>query len=147
MFSEGPTRFLLHGEPGAGKSTLALRFAWGAQKDFDAVVFQRCGRRSMGEIVGELANKLRRQLGEQVLQLPPEKKLEAAAEWLRARQSLLVLDDVWTAEVKQIEPGGACSMLHTSRQQSLPWISAGHTSEVVSFSNERMPVAVSRESR
>src|SRR5271157_5216443 len=136
VFSEGPARFLLHGEPGTGKSTLALRFAWEAQKDFDAVVFQRCGQRSVGEIVAELAYKLRGQLGEQVLQLPPEKKLGAAAEWLRARQSLLVLDDVWTAEVKQIEPGGACSVLHTSRQQSLPWISAGHTSEVVSFSNE-----------
>src|SRR5271157_788124 len=136
VFSDGPARFLLHGEPGAGKSTLALKFAWEAQKDFDAVVFQRCGQRSVGEIVAELAYKLRGQLGERVLQLPPEKKLEAAAEWLRARQSLLVLDDVWTAEVKQIEPGGACSVLHTSRQQSLPWISAGHTSEVVSFSNE-----------
>src|SRR5271157_680110 len=136
VFLEGPARFLLHGEPGTGKSTLALRFAWEAQKDFDAVVFQRCGQRSVGEIVGELAYKLRGQLGEQALLLPPEKKLAAAAEWLRARQSLLVLDDVWTAEVKQIEPGGACSVLHTSRQQSLPWISAGHSSEVVSFSNE-----------
>ena len=136
VFSEGPVRFLLHGEPGSGKSTLALRFAWEAQKDFDAVVFQRCGQRSVGEIVGELAYKLRGQLGEQVLQLPPAKKLEAAADWLRARQSLLVLDDVWTAEVKQIEPGGPCSVLHTSRQQSLPWISAGHTSEVVSFTNQ-----------
>src|SRR5271157_1957835 len=136
VFSEGPARFLLHGEPGTGKSTLAMRFAWEAQKDFDAVVFQRCGQRSVGEIAGELAYKLRGQLGEQVLQLPPAKKLEAAADWLRARQSLLVLDDVWPAEVKQIEPGGPCSVLHTSRQQSLPWISAGHTSEVVSFSNE-----------
>jgi len=130
VFSEGPVRFLLHGEPGAGKSTLALRFAWEAQKDFDAVVFQRCGQRSVGEIAGELAHKLRSQLGEQVLRLPPQEKLEAAAEWLCARQSLLVLDDVWSVDVKQVEPGGACSVLHTSCQQSLPWISAGHTSEV-----------------
>src|SRR5271166_6600486 len=136
VFSDGPARFLLHGEPGAGKSTLALRFAWEAQKDFDAVVFQRCGHRSVAEIAGELANKLRRPLGEQVVQLPPEEKLKAAAEWLRARPSLLVLDDVWSAEVKQLEPGGPCSVLHTSRQQALPWISPGHSSAVVSFSDE-----------
>ncbi len=67
--------------------------------------------------------------------MPPEEKLEAAAEWLRARQSLLVLDDVWSADVKQLEPGGPCSVLYTSRQQSLPWISAGHTGEVVSFTD------------
>ena len=136
VFSDGPARFLLHGEPGAGKSTLALRFAWEAQKDFDAVVFQRCGQRSVAEIVSELAYKLRRPLGEQVVQLPPEEKLKAAAEWLRARPSLLVLDDVWSAEVKQLEPGGPCSVLHTSRQQALPWISSGHSSAVVSFSDE-----------
>src|SRR3974390_339744 len=29
-----PRTFLLHGEPGTGKSTLALQFAWNAQKDF-----------------------------------------------------------------------------------------------------------------
>ncbi len=39
-FTEGRRVFLLYGEPGAGKSTLALRFAWEAQKDFDAVIFQ-----------------------------------------------------------------------------------------------------------
>ena len=39
-FSGEPMVFLLHGEPGTGKSTLALQFAWDAQKDFDAVVFQ-----------------------------------------------------------------------------------------------------------
>ena len=135
-FSEGPARFLLHGVPGAGKSTLALRFGWEAQKDFDAVVFQRCGQRSVEEIAADLAYKLSAQLGEQVLQLPPEKKLEVASEWLRGRQSLLVLDDVRSVDVKQLEPGGPCSVLHTSQQQSLPWISATHTSEVVSFSDD-----------
>jgi hypothetical protein len=36
---------LLYGEPGCGKSTLALQFAWQTQGAFDAVVFQLCGQR------------------------------------------------------------------------------------------------------
>jgi len=39
-----PSVLLLYGEPGAGKSTLALQFAWETQKDFDVVMFQTCGR-------------------------------------------------------------------------------------------------------
>jgi hypothetical protein len=36
---------MLHGEPGCGKSTIALKFAWQTQGAFDAVVFQLCGQR------------------------------------------------------------------------------------------------------
>ena len=50
---EEPSVFLLHGEPGAGKSTLALQFAWEVQKDFDAVIFQTCGRRRLDAITNE----------------------------------------------------------------------------------------------
>ena len=48
---------LLHGEPGCGKSTLALKFAWQTQGAFDAVVFQLCGHRPVAEIAAELATK------------------------------------------------------------------------------------------
>jgi tetratricopeptide (TPR) repeat protein len=130
-----PTEFLLYGGPGSGKSTLALRYAWEAQKDFDAVVFQTCGKRSLEVVASDLANQLRKQLGEDVLKLPPEQKLAATKEWLKARQSLLVLDDVWSSEVKQLEPGPACSVLYSSRLKSLPWISTSHSAEVVSFSD------------
>src|SRR5271165_2456558 len=44
---------LLHGEPGCGKSTLALKFAWQTQGAFDAVVFQLCGQRPVAEIAAE----------------------------------------------------------------------------------------------
>jgi transcriptional regulator with PAS, ATPase and Fis domain len=40
-----PGTVLLYGESGTGKSMLALRFAWDAQKDFEAVVYQSCGER------------------------------------------------------------------------------------------------------
>ena len=51
--------FLLSGEPGAGKSTLALMFTYESQKDFDAVVHQVCGDRSVETIVAELVDQLR----------------------------------------------------------------------------------------
>jgi Domain of unknown function (DUF4062) len=48
---------LLHGEPGCGKSTVALKFAWQTQDAFDAVVFQLCGQRPVAEIAAELSRR------------------------------------------------------------------------------------------
>ncbi len=120
-FSGEPMVFLLHGEPGTGKSTLALQFAWDAQKDFDAVVFQTCGQRPLDAITAELVDRL----PIDVKTLAPDRQRDAARQWLRQRQSLLVLDDVWPngdgkIEVTQLEPGPACSVLYTSRLKSLP---------------------------
>ncbi len=127
-----PGTFLLHGEPGTGKSMLALRFAWDAQKDFDAVVYQSCGTRAIDEITAELADRLPIEVRTQ----PPEEKRKQSIRWLRERQSLLVLDDVWGRDVRQLEPGPPCSVLYTSRQPSLPWISAQQSLEVESFHEE-----------
>jgi len=124
-----PTAFLLYGEPGAGKSMLALRFAWDAQKDFDAVIFQTCGQRPLDAITAELAERL----PIDVKTRPPEEQRAAAKAWLRERQSLLVLDDVWSAEVRQLEPGPACSVLYTSRLTSLPGLSSKLREQVESF--------------
>src|ERR1700692_1328345 len=57
--AEDPGNALLHGEPGCGKSTLALKFAWQAQGAFDRVVFQLCSRRPVAGIAAELAAKLK----------------------------------------------------------------------------------------
>jgi len=124
-----PGVFLLYGEPGAGKSMLALKFAWEAQKDFDAVVFQTCGDRSIDAITAELAERL----PIDVKTRPPEEQRAAAKAWLRERQSLLVLDDVWSAEVQELAPGPPCSVLHTSRKHSLPWIPPKQSAEVEKF--------------
>jgi hypothetical protein len=56
---EKQDKALLHGEPGCGKSTLALEFAWQTQGSFDAVVFQLCGQRPVAGIAAELAAKPR----------------------------------------------------------------------------------------
>ena len=127
-----PTNLLLHGEPGTGKSTLALRFAWDAQKDFDAVIYQTCGQRGVDEIASELADRL----PIETKNLPPEEKRKQSMQWLRDRQSLLVLDDVWSRDARQLAPGPSCSVLYTSRQPSLAWVSAQQSVEVESFSEQ-----------
>src|SRR5271165_6455170 len=124
-----PGVFLLYGEPGAGKSTLALRFAWEAQKDFDAVIFQSCGERPLDAVTAELADRL----PIDVKTRPPDEQRAAAKVWLRERQSLLVLDDVWSPEMRQLEPGPPCSVLHTSRKHTLPGIAAKQSAEVEKF--------------
>jgi len=132
MLTAEPGTFLLYGEPGTGKSTLALQFAWDAQKDFDAVVFQTCGTRGIEEITAELADRLPIDVKAQA----PEEKRRQSMQWLRERQSLLVLDDVWGIDAKQLEPGPPCSVLYTSRQQSLPWLSSDESLKVESFREE-----------
>ena len=128
-FTPEPGVFLLYGEPGSGKSMVALRFAWDAQKEFDAVVFQTCGQRPLDAITAELFERL----PIEVKARPPEEQRTVAKAWLRERQSLLVLDDVWSSEVRQLEPGPPCSVLHTSRQQTLPGIGDKQSARVEKF--------------
>jgi hypothetical protein len=140
-----PEVFLLYGEPGAGKSMLALRYAWEAQKDFDAVIFQTCGQRPLDAITAELAERL----PIDVKTRPPEEQRAAAKAWLRQRQSLLVLDDVWPndegkVEMRQLEPGPNCSVLYTSRLKALPGISSELRAQVESFTEkeaEELPLS------
>jgi hypothetical protein len=87
--TENPGSALLYGEPGCGKSTLALKFGWQTQGAFDAVVFQLCGQRSVAEIAAEMARKLKLGLGTR----PAEEQTAAAKAWLAERRALLVLDD------------------------------------------------------
>lgn len=130
--------FLLHGELGSGKSTLALKFAWQTQGAFDTVVFQRCGQRGVDAIGMELAEHL----GLDVTSLAPEKQIEAIRHFLKGlgekapRRSLLILDDIWSSDVKILLPGPPVSVLCTSRQRSFPWVGPNETQDVKSFSLE-----------
>jgi tetratricopeptide (TPR) repeat protein len=117
IFTGEPTAFLLYGEPGSGKSDLALQFAWEAQKDFDVVVHQRCGQRTLDIVTSDLA----RALPIDAHQAPVEQQRTAVKQWLSERQSLLILDDVWSADMTMLDPRyGGCSVLYTSRLQHLP---------------------------
>jgi tetratricopeptide (TPR) repeat protein len=129
-FTAEPTIFLVHGEPGTGKSTLALQFAWEAQKDFDAVIFQTCGQRPLDAITGELVERL----PIEVKTLAPDQQRAAAKDYLRRRDSLLILDDVWSPEVRRLEPGPACSVLYTSRKQALAGVASAQSLELEAFS-------------
>ena len=130
--SNRPPAFCCTASPARESPPSPCALPWQAQKDFDAVIFQRCGQRPLDAITAELADKL----PIDVKTRPPDEQRKAAMAWLRARQSLLVLDDVWSPEIRQLEPGAPCSVLYTSRLASLPWIHGSHTSEVVSFSGE-----------
>jgi len=124
-------RALLYGEPGCGKSMLAIKFAWQTQGAFEAVVFQLCAQRPVAAIAAELATKLK--LGLETK--PPKEQIAAAKEWLAGRRALLVLDDIWENDVMALVPGPPVSLLCTSRRHSLlPWISPTNSLEVKSFS-------------
>lgn len=125
-----PGVFLLYGQPGAGKSTLALSFAWEVQKDFDAVIFQTCGRRPLDAITAELVERL-----PDVRSCPVTEQRAALRNWLCGRRSLLVLDDVWSADVRQLDPGPPCSVLYTSRHQSLPGVPSVRSAKVERFTD------------
>jgi hypothetical protein len=134
---EGRGKFLLWGEAGSGKSLLALKFAWRAQGAFDSVVFQHCGQRPAEQVGVEFAAKL----GLDVKERPPEQAIQEAKAWLCQRKTLLVLDDIWNADIKNLIPGpplpvGALSVLCTSRQRSFPWIEPSRRMEVKSFVDE-----------
>jgi hypothetical protein len=130
-----------------GKSTLALKFAWDAQKDFQAVLFQPCGRRSVEAIVGEMTATLKHDLGDGVSQLPPEEKLKAVKEWLKQQHALLVLDDVWlesdtefTSQLKlqDLLPDPSVSLLFTSRRPSLPFVLGGRKLPLDAFQEDEV---------
>jgi tetratricopeptide (TPR) repeat protein len=140
-----PGVFLLTGEPGCGKSMLAIAFGWQAQRDFDAVVFQTCGQRAADLIANDLASQLTEQLGAGASTLPTERRLALVKEWLRKRQSLLILDDVWLDETlgegdglrfDRLIPGPPVSVLLTSRRPTLPWVVNERIASVQSFTRE-----------
>jgi TIR domain/NB-ARC domain len=126
-----PAVFLLYGEPGAGKSTLALSFAWDVQRDFDAVIFQTCGQRHLDAITSKLVERLPIDAKTR----PSEEQRAMVKAWLRERRSLLVLDDVWSADIRQLDPGPPCSVLYTSRHQTLPGIATTQSAKVERFTD------------
>ena len=90
-----------------------------------------CGQRPLDAITAELADRL----PIDVKTRPPEEQRAAAKAWLRQRQSLLVLDDVWSKDVRSSRPARPARSLYTSRVQSLPWVTPAETVKLEKFTD------------
>jgi hypothetical protein len=60
--------------------------------------------------------------------------MAAAKAWLAERRALLVLDDIWEDDVKDLAPGPASLVALHVAPRSLPWISPAYSLEVKGFS-------------
>ena len=103
-----------------GKTTLALEFARRNQRDFQAICWAGCRRRSAAGIAGDLAAQLDLRL---------EGDLEANLAELRGfcaqRRLLVVLDDLEDDVLLEMIPAGKASVLITSRRRDLAGLVAG----------------------
>jgi tetratricopeptide (TPR) repeat protein/DNA polymerase III delta prime subunit len=125
-------RVLLHGEPGNGKSLTALECAWQLCGEFPGVVYLPCGHGRSVEAVGlSLASKL----PGIDLKAPANVQIEAARRWLGGRRTLLVLDDVWSDDLRALLPDQPVSLLVTSRQPQRFDIAPKFRFEIPGFSD------------
>ncbi len=105
---------------------LALQFAWEAQKDFDAVIFQTCGQRLLDAITAEMVGAAadRRQD-------PSSRGAARRGQILAARAAIASsVGRRVVAEVKNLRLGRHAPCCIPRATNSLPWISAKQSTEV-----------------
>ena len=107
----------LSGMPGRGKTTLALEFAHVYQTDFEFVYWLPCQSGSLASISSDLTRQLGLSLTGDLQQVVAELKNECARQ-----RCLLVLDNVETEDPAALIPGGAASVLVTTRQPGLRFL-------------------------
>jgi tetratricopeptide (TPR) repeat protein len=105
------------GIAGKGKTTLALEFAHRYQHDFDAVYWLPCQSGSLASISAELA----RQFGLKI-EGDLDKVVGELKAWCAARRCLLILDNVDDEPPGELVPGGAASVLVTTRLSNLRFL-------------------------
>lgn len=125
-------RVLIHGEPGTGKSTVAIQLAWELQDRFEDLVYQDCGDRPVVEIAGELARRLGLDLGA----VEPTRFAETALSWFSGRKALLILDDVKREDAVALLAGAPTAVLITSREKDLFALAKKQRWEVAGFSRD-----------
>ena len=103
--------------PGRGKTTLALEFAHRFQTQFESVYWLPCQSGSLPSIASDLTRQLGLSLSGDINQVVTELKLECAR-----KRCLLILDNVEHEEPGALIPGGAASVLVTTRQPGLRFL-------------------------
>jgi tetratricopeptide (TPR) repeat protein len=117
---------------GKGKTTLALEFAHRYQRDFEAVYWLPCQSGSLASIAAELS----RQLG-----LKLEGDLPSIIRELRGfcggKRCLLILDNVEDEAPGELIPGGAASVLVTTRRTNLRFFRFHRSQPLPLFTEEQ----------
>jgi tetratricopeptide (TPR) repeat protein len=107
----------VHEMAGKGKTTLALEFAHRHQQDFEAVYWLPCQSSSLAPIAAELARQLGLRLEGDLPELVRELKGVCGN-----KRCLLILDNVQDEPPGELIPGGAASVLVTTRLANLRFL-------------------------
>jgi tetratricopeptide (TPR) repeat protein len=102
---------------GKGKTTLALEFAHRYQQDFEAVYWLSCQSSSLASIAAELARLLGLKLEGELPEIVRELKGVCGS-----KRCLLILDNVQDESPGELVPGGAASVLVTTRLANLGFL-------------------------
>ena len=105
------------GLAGKGKTTLALEFAHRHQQDFEAVYWLPCQSSSLASIAAELARQLGLKLEGDLPEVVRELKGVCGS-----KRCLLILDNVPDEAPGELVPGGAASVLVTTRLANLRFL-------------------------
>ena len=120
------------GMPGRGKTLLAIEFAHRYQHDFEAVYWLGCQSGSLVSLAGELARQLGLRLEGDLDQVVRELK-----DYCAAKRCLLVLDNVEEESPGQLIPGGAASVLITTRRDDLRFLQFREAAPLALFTEEQ----------
>src|SRR5664279_609095 len=105
------------GLAGKGKTTLALEFAHRHQQDFEAVYWLPCQSSNLASIAAELARLLGLRLDGDLPEVVRELKGVCGN-----KRCLLILDNVQDESPGELIPGGAASVLVTTRLTTLRFL-------------------------
>jgi hypothetical protein len=129
--SEPGTLVHVVGTPGKGKTTLALEFAHRYQHDFEAVYWLPCQSESLASISADLTRKLGLKIEGDLPEIVRELKGRCAG-----RRCLIILDNVDDESPGELVPGGAASVLVTTRLSNLRFLRHRHPVPLPLFTDE-----------
>src|SRR5271165_1955364 len=118
--------------PGRGKSTLALEFAHRCQQDFEAVYWLPCQSGSLASIASELQRQLKLKIEGDLPEIVRELKGVCAD-----KRCLLILDNVDDESPGELIPGGAASVLVSTRRTNLVFLRYRDPVRVPLFTDEQ----------